>query len=160
MLRLRRNESAFLAVTPAPKAKAKSRAGCFLLFLALTLALALHVSHLGFDHDEKLIGPYRLTAVDMSEQMSVDYGLDGGSAIVRITETVFSVGWDERYIVAKQHPKNDRSITNYFYLVIADDSPYANPAASVRGPFTAEEFAQKKKKLGLPDFTRTIKSLE
>ncbi len=92
--------------------------------------------------------------------MCVAYDLGDGTEIGRISETVFAVGWDERYIVAKQHPKNDRSVTNFYYLVVAYDSPYADPDVSVRGPFTSEEFARKQAELRLPSFKRTIKSLE
>jgi len=114
----------------------------------------------GFVHDETLVGPYRLNAVDTSSQMSVAYDLGNGSAIGRISETVFAVGWDSRYIVAKQHPNNNRAVTNFYYLEIAKDSAYADPSASVTGPLTAQEFAAKQAELKLPSFSRTIKSLE
>lgn len=113
-----------------------------------------------FVHDELLTGNYRLIAVDVSEQMSVCYSLNKGGAVGRINETVYSVGWDNRYIVAKQHPKNDRTKTNFFYLEMAKDSMYAEPSTSVKGPLTAQEFTSKQSELKLPNFTRTIKDLE
>ncbi len=124
------------------------------------LAISALLCSCGFVHDERLTGNYRLIAVDVMEQMSVDHSLDNGSAIGRINETVFAVGWDQRYIVAKQHPNNNRAVTNYYYLEMAKDSPYADPSASVTGPLTAQEFASKQNELKLPPFTRTIKSLE
>jgi len=111
------------------------------------------------DHDEKLTGNYRLMSADAPEQMSVCYSHDKGGS-VRIGETVFSVGWDNRYIVAKQHPNNDRTITNYYYLEMAKDSMYAQPSTSVTGPLTALEYASKQSELKLPDFTRTLSDLE
>jgi hypothetical protein len=111
-------------------------------------------------HQEHLVGPYSLSAVDVPEQTSVYYELGDGSGIGRIGPTAFSVGWNDRYIVAKQHPAANRSITNFFYLDISKDSKYAEPSNSVVGPLTEREFTQKKRELGLPDFTRTIKSLE
>ncbi len=111
-------------------------------------------------HDERLIGPYRLSAIDVHEQMSIYYDLGDGSSIGRISETVFAVGWNEKYIVAKQHPNNDRRVTNYYYLEIARDSKYADPSASVTGPLSESEFKAKQVELGLPSFTRSIKSLE
>lgn len=114
----------------------------------------------GFVHDEKIAGNYRLIAVDVLSEMSVSYGLENGDVVGRINSTVFAVGWDSRYIVAKQHPNNDRSITNYFYLDISKDSRYADPGASVTGPLNFEEFSKKKIELSLPSFKRTIKSIE
>ena len=128
-------------------------------FAALTAICGI-LSGCGFVHDERLTGDYRLIAVDVMEQMSVSLSLPGGSAIGRINETVFAVGWNDRYIVAKQHPANNRSITHFYYLDISRDSTYAEPSQSVTGPLTEAEFAQRKAELKLPDFRRTIKQLE
>jgi hypothetical protein len=92
--------------------------------------------------------------------MSVSYRLASGDAVGRITETVFSVGWNDRYIVAKQHPKNDRNITHFYYLDISRDSMYGDPATSVTGPLSESEFFRRRAELGLPAFCRTIKSLQ
>lgn len=114
----------------------------------------------GAAHYEQLTGNYLLIATSSSDQMEISYDVGDGGSIGRINETVFSVGWDQRYIVAKQHPNNDRAVTNYYYLEMAKDSRYADPSASVTGPMTAQEFASKQNELKLPPFTRTIKSLE
>ena len=122
--------------------------------------IALLFSGCGYVHDEKLTGPYRLIAVDVDEQMNVSYSLPNGSAVGRIPETVFSVGWNDRYIVAKQHPKNNRSITNYYYLDMSHDSAYADPSASVTGPLAESDFLRRRTEIGLPDFSRTVKALQ
>jgi hypothetical protein len=114
----------------------------------------------GFLHEEKLTGNYSLIAVDTMDQMAVDYMHEGGVGHGRINETVFAVGWDERFIVAKQHPGNDRSVTHYYYLEMAKDRPYADPELSVSGPLTEAEFARHREDLKLPAFTRVIKALE
>jgi hypothetical protein len=124
------------------------------------LVTSLLLSGCGFVHDERLTGNYRLIAVDVMEQMSVNHSLNNGSAVGRINETVFAVGWDQRYIVAKQHPNNNRVVTNYYYLEMAKDSPYADPSASVTGPLTETEFKQRQAELRLPDFKRTFKELQ
>lgn len=113
----------------------------------------------GLVHDEHLTGPYRLIAVDTLDQMGVSYSLPGGDAVGRIPETVFSVGWNSRYLVAKQHPKNDRNITHFYYLDMSRDNLYADPSASVTGPLSESEFDRKRAELGLPEFTRSIQSL-
>jgi hypothetical protein len=114
----------------------------------------------GFVHDEQLTGPYRLIALDTLDQMDVSYSLPGGGAVGRIPETVFSVGWNNRYIVAEQHPKNNRSITHFYYLDISRDSANADPSVSDTGPLTSAEFTRKRIELGLPESTRTIKPLQ
>jgi hypothetical protein len=111
-------------------------------------------------HRERLVGPYLVLAIDTPEQMSVAYDLGDGDSIGRIEPVVFSVGWSDRYIVAKQHPAGNRGITYFYYLDISKDSKYADPTNSVVGPLTETEFRQKQREVGLPSFTRTIKSLE
>jgi hypothetical protein len=111
-------------------------------------------------HREHLVGPYILVAIDSPEQMSVSYDLGDGSSIGRINSVVFAVGWSDHYIVAKQHPMANRSITSFYYLDLSKDSKYAEPTNSVVGPLTEAEFAQRQRELGLPAFTRTIKNLE
>ena len=111
-------------------------------------------------YHKHLVGPYILVAVDVEEQMSVSYDLGDGGSIGRIEPVVFSVGWDNRYIVAKRHPGGNRSVTDFYYLDMTKDSKYADPTNSVVGPLTEAEFMQKQRELGLPSFTQTIKTLE
>jgi hypothetical protein len=129
------------------------------LSFSLAIMVLLALTGCG-SRQEHLVGPYSLSAIDVPEQMGVYYELGDGSGIGRIEATVFSVGWSGQYIVAKQHPSNNRSITNFFYLDILKDSKYAEPSNSVVGPLTETEFLIKQRELGLPAFTRTIKNLE
>ena len=126
----------------------------------VTSALAICLVGCGIVHDEHLIGPYRLVAVDSVADMAICYALDSGDCAGRITKTVFAAGWDTRYVVAKRHPYDNRAKTDYFILEIARDSQLADPRDSVTGPLTAAEFAEKRALLKLPDFTRTIESLK
>ncbi len=121
----------------------------------------LHLTGCGFVYDEKLVGPYRLVAIDITEQMSVCYSAAAEeSCIGRIEETVFSVGWNAQYIVAKQHPSNDKSVTNYFILDIAKDRMNSDPSESVTGPLSEVEFKMQSASRRLPAFTKTIHELE
>ena len=110
--------------------------------------------------NEKLVGPYVLVAIDTESQMSVSYDVGGGASVGRILPVVFSVGWDDRYIVAKQHPGEDRSVTNFYFLEIAKDAKYGDQFKAVTGPLTERQFLAAKATLRLPDFRKTIKSLE
>lgn len=120
----------------------------------------MFLSGCGLVHNEKIIGPYRLSAIDIDRQMSVCYELASGGCVGRIDETVFAVGADARYIVAKQHPLDDRATTNYFILVIANDSELADPSKSVIGPLSEAAYRDQVQLLGLPAFTRTMASLQ
>ncbi len=129
------------------------------------LALAIGASLLtgcgmGSLHDEKLVGPYHLAAMNSLEDMQVCYVLSNGDTVGRIDGTVYAVGWSDRFIVAKQHPNGNRSIIRFYILDISRDSTYANPGASVTGPFTEAEFRSMQATFGLPEFTRVIRSLE
>jgi hypothetical protein len=126
----------------------------------LTIVMAVFI-FVGCDaHHEKLIAPYLLVAPDTLEQTSLSYDLGDGNSIGRVDSTVFAVGWNEHYIVAKQHPKNNRTVTNFYYLEISKDSKNADPTNSVVGPLTETEFIKKQTELKLPIFTRIIKTLE
>jgi hypothetical protein len=111
-------------------------------------------------HRERLVGPYELVAIDTEDQMHVAYDLGNGDSIGRIPETVFSVGFNNRYLVAKQHPNGNRAVTAYWYLEIDRDKKYADPKESVRGPMVLKEFEREKVQKGLPEFSITIKGLE
>ena len=126
----------------------------------IPLLFCLLITGCGFVHDEHIIGSYRLIAVDTGSQSSISYDLGNGSSVGRINKTVFAYGFDQRYIVAKQHPDGRKSITNYFYLNMKKDSKYAEPSASVTGPLTQKEFEAQALKLKLPKFTRTLKNLQ
>jgi len=114
-----------------------------------------------FAHDERVDGPYRLQAVDTLSEMSVNYACHGGAA-ERIQETVFKVGFDERFLVAARHPFDDVSgrfdekVTEYYYLVRSADGCDKLSSVSVHGPFDAARFDQESRRLDLPHFSRII----
>jgi hypothetical protein len=116
--------------------------------------------NVGDAYNRHLTGPYRLIAIDVMEQMSVSYDMGDGTTAGRIDETVFAVGWNEHFIVAKQHPKNDHKVTCFFILDMKRDSKYADPSECVTGPLTQVEFDTKRAALKLPDFAETFWTLE
>lgn len=97
---------------------------------------------IGCAYEKRLSGKYGLVAVDVLEQMSLSEMLPGGSAVGVINETVFAVGWDERFIIAKQHPSGNKSITHYYILQVAD--------GTLTGPFDVSAFIAERAKLGAP----------
>lgn len=84
--------------------------------------MALAIPACGFVHDEHIDGPYRLIAVDVTDQMSVCYQLKD-ACVGRIPQTVFAVGHNPSYFVAARHPASNREIIEYFYLARSLDGP-------------------------------------
>ena len=105
-------------------------------------------------------GPYVLGWIDLPDEVTLSYDLGGGSMSGRIQERVFAVGWDGRYLVAKQHPKGDKSVTHFYILDSLKDGRYANAGDVVIGPLTKEQFDQRKSAMTLPEFSKVLASLE
>jgi hypothetical protein len=105
-------------------------------------------------------GPYKLVWIDDPKAVTLSYDAGKGASIPRVEEQVYSVGYDGRYVVAKQHPNRDKRITNYFIVDAAKDSKMANNKDVVIGPLNEEEFKTKSKELNLPAFMKTLESLK
>lgn len=105
-------------------------------------------------------GPYALLWIDTDDSMAICRDIGDDHLIGRIDSTVYAVGWDGRYLVAKQHPNGDRNITRYFVLDSTRDADLADPDASVTGPLTAAEFGRMAAERRLPPFTKVLGSLE
>ena len=104
--------------------------------------------------------------VDSFEQMSVAFDVQGDSLMTLIGPTVFAVGADARYIVAKQHPAKDaltpgdRSRTNYFYIERTTSSDRQEQQKRVAGPLSEQEFRERAAALKLPPFHKVFRDLE
>lgn len=132
-----------------------------LRFFVVVAAAGLLISCSLFDSGvEWRGGPYSLVWIDTADNTSLNRNLGEGSWIGRVESTVFAVGWDGRYLVAKQHPDNDRSKTNYFIIDSRNDTDLADPTEVVIGPLTEAEFRQKSIELRLPTFSKVLTSLQ
>ena len=90
---------------------------------AIVIALWPVACNLGFAYEEKLGGGYGLIAIDVMEQMSVSKFRNGNGGVAVINQTVFAVGCNDEFLIAKQHPnrgKIDRSVTNLDILRVTD----------------------------------------
>jgi len=105
-------------------------------------------------------GHYVLLWIDTPENISVYRELGSGNHIGRIDATVYALGWDGRYLVAKQHPGGDKSKVNYFIIDGAADSDDAEPQKVVVGPLTESEYLVRSSQLKLPKFSKVLESLE
>jgi len=105
-------------------------------------------------------GPYILGWIDLPDEVTLSYDLGKGASVGRIEARVFAVGWDGRYLVAKQHPSGDRTITNFFIIDSKEDGTYASPKKVVIGPLSEAEFEKKAAELSLPEFSKVLFSLK
>jgi hypothetical protein len=121
--------------------------------ILLIFLLCLFSSCLGFDVKEKVIDNYYLIAVDAEEQMDLSYcdPADNNGCIGIIEPTVFAVGYDMNYIIAKQHPLNKKDITNYFILPINNKNRKWGDNFGLIGPLTLNQFDKAKKDLNILD---------
>ncbi len=120
----------------------------------------------GFIIHKRVAGSYHLIATDVEEDMALCYD-DGGSGYsIIISQTVFAVGCNDNYIIVKQHPSEsvlniNREDTDYYIVPIYPHDKY-NIKKEIFGPFTLNQFEQKKKDLGMEnvEFSLVYKSLQ
>jgi len=115
----------------------------------------------GVAYNEELNGQYYLSATDTREQMYLSYEDEKYGGLGVISETVYAVGQNDAYIIAKQHPNSDKTITNYFIVPITNKISNI-PEKNIFGPLTFEEFINKKKELKIEnlDFSIVFEDLE
>ncbi len=126
-----------------------------ILIAVLAALLVAGCGGFGFAYEKHLSGKYGLVATDVLEQMSVCEMLPSGSGVGVISETVFAVGWDEQYIIAKQHPAGNKSITHFYILRVSD--------GKLTGPVDEMRFTMERDKIGVPaslSFTLVFDSLK
>src|SRR5262249_39333811 len=119
----------------------------------------------GFVYDKKLVGPYRLVAVDIDEQMMLCWSLPGGDCVGDNLPgpMIFAAGFDDRYVVVAQHPWSQGSteppnikVTRFYYVVRdhkAEVGKFGPPPENIKGPFDQNGFEAEKVRLKLPDFS-------
>ena len=110
---------------------------------------------------DHLIGYYYLTAPDDDTQCSLTFHepSDGGTYSGIVNQTVFSVGFNGKYIIVKQHPDDNRKIINYFIVPIQDHLTREN-INTVFGPLNYDRFIAKRHELMIPDSLQFTKEYE
>lgn len=118
---------------------------------------------------EKIIDNYYLVAVDDYDDCSLSYQepTDGDNHGIVIGATVFAVGWYDKYMIVKQHPRTfpnppDKEITNYYILPLKKGMDWRSKNGII-GPLTSELFTEKRRELNIPEsvvFTKEIEDLK
>jgi hypothetical protein len=109
-----------------------------------------------FRHGYKklIINGYYLYAYADDEDMCImHFDKYGGLEIVN--PTVFSIGYDKNFIIAKQHPtiypeKENKKITNYFIISLKQPVKWTDDSVAT-GPLKENEFLEMRKKLKMAD---------
>jgi hypothetical protein len=98
---------------------------------------------------EKVKEPYYLGVDYSTNQVCLHWRENLWSGgIEKIPGRILEIGWNNRFIIAKQQPLNDSSI-KYFIIDMHKDS--INCDTCVLGPLNKEQFFETKKKLGIPE---------
>ena len=102
-------------------------------------------------------------------QLSLTYNTpeDGSTYLIIIPTTVFEVGYNNKYFIAKRHPYNfsqppNTEITNYYILQIKSEFNFRTMDGLI-GPLTLEQYQLKRLELGIPDslmFSREYENLK
>jgi hypothetical protein len=112
-------------------------------------------------------GRYLLLAVDTEDEMALSFATgDRTGSINLVGPTVFSVGIDKRWVVAKRHPslgygKFNRTITEYYIVDRTGDRDLRGfHGPRTIGPLTQAEFERLARRVSLPSFATTFAHLE
>ena len=124
---------------------------------------SLFSSCTGFVTKERIVSNFYLLATDDEIQMSLSYcdPSDKNGCLGIINATVFAVGYDAGFIIAKQHPTDfpnypNKNITNYFILPLVKNEVVSINNFGLIGPLTLEEYIKKRQELQIStnlDFT-------
>jgi len=129
---------------------------CFLLFQSCYFGAGMV--------EQNITDKYWLFANNTMDEMSIWYFPKNGSNLI-VKETVFAVGYNDNFIIAKNHPKDlagkiNKSVTHYHIININKDFEN-NPRSST--PLTFKQFEYKREQLNIPeklDFTIVFEELK
>jgi hypothetical protein len=111
-------------------------------------------------------GRYLLLAVDSEDQMDLSFAIGRGRSINLVGPTVFSIGINEHWVVAKSHPslglgKFNRAITEYYIVDRTGERDLRGfHGPRTIGPLARAEFDRVAQQVALPSFTTTFSNLE
>ena len=102
---------------------------------------------MGRAYEEDLSNGYAVWAADIIEDAMIVHKDKGDSYSTRVVQpTVFAYGWNDDFIIAKQHPRKDRKVDTsltYWYIVEV-------ASGNVHGPLNKDEFNKLRTELKVP----------
>lgn len=116
--------------------------------------------------EDKITNNIYLTAINSYDELSIWCSIDESSVrYLLVPETVFAVGYNDDFIIAKSHPKNSGEEINknltYYHIIEIDKLSQQNPEQSIS--LLKEQFEYKRKEFNIPadlDFTIMYSELE
>lgn len=98
--------------------------------------------------EQSLTNNYSLFANNSIDEMSIWLHVEKYSSQLIVPETVFAVGYNKNYIIAKSHPKDikkniDKNITHYYIINIHKQDQKQSPN------LTAKEFENERNRLNI-----------
>ncbi len=107
-------------------------------------------------YNEHITGSYYLLATDSITRLHVCRDVGNGGCLGRVPHTVYSVGFDSVYLVAKVNSGTpEEPQIYYYYLNMADDDGFKNAGEVTVGPLTRQQYLKAKLLFGLPAFSLT-----
>lgn len=107
--------------------------------------------------EEKIIDNYYIAASDDSDEKFLSFHENSDNQIYGsiIEPCVFAIGYNDKFIIAKQHPKEfggrvNKTITNYYILPLFPKMNWRNRNGLI-DPLTLEQFLFKRKELTISD---------
>lgn len=122
--------------------------------LLLTLSL-IFLTACGFVHDERIVGPYRLVAVDTERDLHVCYDLGHGDCLGRTPSTLTGYGFNDRWVTAAVQ-RNSGAPVEYYFIDRLADRRTLNAVDITQGPLSRQEFEARARELGLPSISRWL----
>jgi hypothetical protein len=111
---------------------------------------------MGLAIKENVVGNYYLIATDVDEDLNLSYHepADDNNYGGIIEATVFAIGYNDEYIIVKQHPRifpnpPNKAITNFYILPIKKGFDWRTKNGLI-GPLTEVQFKEEEKKLNIP----------
>lgn len=100
--------------------------------------------------EREITDDYFLFANNTLDEMSIWYNAEKYSNQLIVPETVFAVGVNEDFIIAKSHPKTtengiDKNVTYYHIIEVNKKSTEQSPN------LTLEQYERERKKLNIPN---------
>jgi hypothetical protein len=112
----------------------------------------------GLAYEENLVADYAVWAVDTRAWTAIVEKDDHSGASAIIGPMIYAYGWNNDFIIARQHPNPDYDVydintrvTNWYIVGVKTGNVY--------GPLSEEEYGELRIKLGVPEdlvFTRTV----
>jgi hypothetical protein len=137
----------------------------FLILSFLLLSLNACLGGFGFIFKEHLFGNYYLVATDVIECCALSYHTetDGDNYGIIIDQTVFAVGYNEKYLIAKRYYQEnpdgtlDKSEIAYYILPLKEGMNWRTYNGLI-GPLDSLTFEKKRKDIGISGlkFTKEV----